>query len=146
MSCGHVNGDSRKKGANPSPSKSCRSKGERRGRERQMRPKSGAGGGGRVVKHRLLVVANRLPVSATRTGTHSWSLELNAGGLVSALLGIKQIETRWIGWAGVNVPDEDGQLALAKALAEKVSSSSSCSFSFSNFCLLLRNFQEMAPY
>lgn len=119
MSCGHVNGDSRKKGGNPSPSKSCRSKGERRGRERQMRPKSGAGGGGRVVKHRLLVVANRLPVSATRTGTHSWSLELNAGGLVSALLGIKQIETRWIGWAGVNVPDEDGQLALAKALAEK---------------------------
>lgn len=117
MSCGHANGDSRKKGGNPSPSKSCRSKGDRRGRERQMRPKSG--GGGRAGKHRLLVVANRLPVSATRTGTHSWSLELNAGGLVSALLGIKQIETRWIGWAGVNVPDADGQLALAKALAEK---------------------------
>lgn len=27
---------------------------------------------------------------------------------------------RWIGWAGVNVPDEIGQKALTKALAEKV--------------------------
>ncbi|GLJ53773.1 hypothetical protein SUGI_1147650 [Cryptomeria japonica] len=106
------------KGEDPSLSSSspkCSSRVERLVRERQMRPKTGRGGN----KHRLLVVANRLPVSATRTGTHSWSLELNAGGLVSALLGVKQIETRWIGWAGVNVPDQPGQIALAKALAEK---------------------------
>ncbi|KAL3691596.1 hypothetical protein R1sor_005247 [Riccia sorocarpa] len=67
---------------------------------------------------RLLVVANRLPVSATRKGD-DWHLELSAGGLVSALLGVKQnFETRWIGWAGVNVPDEHGQQTLAAALAE----------------------------
>jgi len=36
---------------------------------------------------RLLVVANRLPVSAVRRGEDSWSLEISAGGLVSALLG-----------------------------------------------------------
>ncbi|KAL2622411.1 hypothetical protein R1flu_002616 [Riccia fluitans] len=67
---------------------------------------------------RLLVVANRLPVSATRRGD-DWHLELSAGGLVSALLGVKQnFETRWIGWAGVNVPDESGQKTLAAALAE----------------------------
>ena len=36
---------------------------------------------------RLLVVANRLPVSAVRKGEDSWSLEISAGGLVSALLG-----------------------------------------------------------
>ena len=36
---------------------------------------------------RLLVVANRLPVSAIRTGEDSWSMEMSAGGLVSALLG-----------------------------------------------------------
>eukprot|EP01018_Ginkgo_biloba_P030853 Gb_11989 [translate_table: standard] len=71
------------------------------------------------VKQRLLVVANRLPVCATRKSEDSWSLELSGGGLVSALLGVKQIETRWIGWAGVNVPDEAGQNALTKALAEK---------------------------
>ncbi|XP_039017901.1 alpha,alpha-trehalose-phosphate synthase [UDP-forming] 1-like [Hibiscus syriacus] len=33
---------------------------------------------------------------------------------------VKEFETRWIGWAGVNVPDEIGQKTLRKALAEKV--------------------------
>lgn len=73
----------------------------------------------RSSKQRLLVVANRLPVSAIRTGEDSWSLEISAGGLVSALLGVKKFEARWIGWAGVNVPDEIGQEALTKALADK---------------------------
>lgn len=36
--------------------------------------------------------------------------------------GVKEFEARWIGWAGVNVPDEAGQRALTKALAEKVQS------------------------
>ncbi|XP_052207545.1 alpha,alpha-trehalose-phosphate synthase [UDP-forming] 1-like [Diospyros lotus] len=76
-------------------------------------------GNGRPLRQRLLVVANRLPVSAVRRGEESWSLEISAGGLVSALLGVKEFEARWIGWAGVNVPDEAGQRALTKALAEK---------------------------
>ncbi|GMY33479.1 alpha,alpha-trehalose-phosphate synthase [UDP-forming] 1-like [Fagus crenata] len=74
---------------------------------------------GKPSRQRLLVVANRLPVSAIRRGEDSWSLEISAGGLVSALLGVKEFEARWIGWAGVNVPDEVGQKALTKALAEK---------------------------
>nr|ALN13334.1 trehalose-6-phosphate synthase-1 [Hevea brasiliensis] len=74
---------------------------------------------GRPLRQRLLVVANRLPVSAVRRGEDSWSLEISAGGLVSALLGVKEFEARWIGWAGVNVPDEIGQKALTRALAEK---------------------------
>ncbi|WJX47337.1 Trehalose-6-P synthase/phosphatase complex synthase subunit [Trifolium repens] len=69
-------------------------------------------------KQRLLVVANRLPVSAVREGVDSYHLEISVGGLVSALLGVKEFDTRWIGWAGVNVPDEVGQKALTKALAE----------------------------
>ncbi|KAJ4977088.1 hypothetical protein NE237_002194 [Protea cynaroides] len=73
----------------------------------------------RSLKQRLLVVANRLPVSAVRKDEDSWSLEISAGGLVSALLGVKDFEAKWIGWAGVNVPDEVGQRALTKALAEK---------------------------
>ena len=40
----------------------------------------------RPFRQRLLVVANRLPVSAVRRGEESWSLEISAGGLVSALL------------------------------------------------------------
>ncbi|OAY78691.1 alpha,alpha-trehalose-phosphate synthase [UDP-forming] 1 [Ananas comosus] len=76
-------------------------------------------GGSRGMKQRLLVVANRLPVSAVRRGEDSWSLEISAGGLVSALLGVKDVDAKWIGWAGVNVPDEVGQRALTRALAEK---------------------------
>lgn len=42
---------------------------------------------GRPSRQRLLVVANRLPVSAVRRGEDSWSLEISGGGLVTALLG-----------------------------------------------------------
>ncbi|KAL8108230.1 alpha,alpha-trehalose-phosphate synthase [UDP-forming] 1-like [Apium graveolens] len=73
----------------------------------------------RLPKQRLLVVANRLPVNAKRTGKDSWTLEDSVGGLVSALLGIDELEPKWIGWAGVNVPDEFGQRSLTNALAEK---------------------------
>ncbi|KAK2982513.1 hypothetical protein RJ640_012758 [Escallonia rubra] len=74
---------------------------------------------GQPPKQRLLVVANRLPVSAVRRGADSWALEMSVGGLVRALLGVNDFEARWIGWAGVNVPDEIGQSSLTKALAEK---------------------------
>ncbi|CAF2140730.1 unnamed protein product [Brassica napus] len=72
-------------------------------------------------RQRLLVVANRLPVSAVRRGEDSWSLEISAGGLVSALL-VNSLSSHpgqmdWM--AGVNVPDEVGQKSLTKALAEK---------------------------
>ncbi|GJS95344.1 alpha,alpha-trehalose-phosphate synthase [UDP-forming] 1-like protein [Tanacetum coccineum] len=73
----------------------------------------------RPFKQRLLVVANRLPVSAVRKGEACWQLDVSAGGLVSALLGVTEFETRWIGWAGVNVPDEIGQKSLTESLAEK---------------------------
>lgn len=42
-------------------------------------------------KQRLLVVANRLPVSAVREGVDSYHLEISVGGLVSALLGKTKI-------------------------------------------------------
>ncbi|GLT80169.1 hypothetical protein SLA2020_516230 [Shorea laevis] len=74
---------------------------------------------GRVSKQRLLVVANRLPVSAIRLGEDSWQLDISIGGLVSALLGVKQYETIWIGWAGVSVHDDIGQRTLTTALADK---------------------------
>lgn len=39
------------------------------------------------------------------------------------LAGVKQnFETRWIGWAGVNVQDEKGRASLTEALALKVGS------------------------
>ncbi|VFQ60303.1 unnamed protein product [Cuscuta campestris] len=74
---------------------------------------------GRMRKPRLLVVSNRLPLSAKRKGEDQWDLEVNVGGLVSALLGVTEFEARWIGWAGVNVPDEIGQRSLSRDLSEK---------------------------
>ena len=50
-------------------------------RDKWEKPDSG------LFTQRLLVVANRLPVSAVRRGEESWSLEVSGGGLVSALLG-----------------------------------------------------------
>lgn len=59
-----------------------------RGRsERQEVVVGNGNGNGKGYRQRLLVVANRLPVSAIRKGEDSWSLEISAGGLVSALLG-----------------------------------------------------------
>ncbi|CAN8312348.1 unnamed protein product [Cochlearia groenlandica] len=72
-----------------------------------------------VGKPRLLVVANRLPVSAKRTGENSWSLEMSPGGLVCGLLGVTaQYDTKWVGWPGVDVHDELGKNTLSKSLAE----------------------------
>lgn len=51
------------------------------------RESGGSGGALTPFKQRLLVVANRLPVSAVRRSEDSWTLEISAGGLVSALLG-----------------------------------------------------------
>ncbi|KMZ67981.1 hypothetical protein ZOSMA_24G00010 [Zostera marina] len=48
-------------------------------------------------KQQLLVVANRLPVTAHRKGEDSWSMEVTNGGLVSALLGVNELDAKWIG-------------------------------------------------
>lgn len=45
------------------------------------------GNDGSPTKQRLLVVANRLPVSAVRMENNTWHLEVSVGGLVTALLG-----------------------------------------------------------
>lgn len=67
---------------------------------------------------RLIVVANRLPVSASRDpgGSGDWNLQVSAGGLVSALMSVQNFDTVWVGWPGVYVaagPDRD---ALTSAL------------------------------
>jgi len=71
------------------------------------------------VRQRLLVVANRLPVSAKKRPDGAWALEISAGGLVSALLGIQQnYDISWIGWPGVVVPPKE-QPILTAALAKE---------------------------
>ena len=71
-------------------------------------------------RQRLLVVANRLPVSAERRPDGGWKLTGNAGGLVSALMGVRDnYDTTWIGHPGVEVSDPVEQRKLTAALASK---------------------------
>ncbi|CAK0785345.1 Trehalose-6-P synthase/phosphatase complex synthase subunit [Coccomyxa viridis] len=70
-------------------------------------------------QQRLIVVANRLPVSAVRERDGSWSLQVSAGGLVSALMGVSNFKTCWIGWPGVYVPEGPERDALTAALAKE---------------------------
>eukprot|EP00887_Chlorella_sp_A99_P006844 scaffold2.g6844.t1 len=97
----------------------------------------GAGAGlfpqldGGAARQRLIVVANRLPVSAYKDragkwqlqarggaqracvaggGKGGWGLGVSAGGLVSALMGVGNFQTKWIGWPGVYIeagPERD---------------------------------------
>ena len=70
-------------------------------------------------RQRLIVVANRLPVSAKKRKDGAWALEISAGGLVSALLGIqKNYDICWIGWPGECVPPAE-QPVLSAALAKE---------------------------
>jgi len=57
---------------------------------------------------RVIVVANRLPVTPRRSkDTGEWVFERSSGGLVSALLGVPSIEITWVGWIGIDVPPEE---------------------------------------
>ncbi|GAB4814718.1 hypothetical protein N2152v2_001764 [Parachlorella kessleri] len=71
------------------------------------------GGGG---PQRLLVIANRLPVSAFKDRAGKWQLQVSAGGLVSALMGVGNIQTKWIGWPGVYVEPGRERDELSAAL------------------------------
>jgi trehalose 6-phosphate synthase len=72
-----------------------------------------------LVEGRLLVVANRLPVTLVRSTGDSYSFKMSSGGLVSALLGIrKQREFLWVGWIGEEVPEAERADVSRRLLAE----------------------------
>ena len=68
---------------------------------------------------RLIVVANRLPVTPRRARDGGgWRFERSSGGLVSAFLGVKNMEITWVGWVGVPVP-EDERADVTESLAKQ---------------------------
>ena len=89
--------------------------------------------------HRLIVVANRLPVSAYKDVDGAWQLQVSAGGLVSALMGVGDINTRWIGWPGVYISAGSERDALTKAMEEEGYSpvymdEKTCDLHYNGFC------------
>ncbi|KAG0262815.1 Trehalose-6-P synthase/phosphatase complex synthase subunit [Mortierella polycephala] len=70
---------------------------------------------------RLLVVSNRLPVTITKDASGAYQYKMSSGGLVSALSGLKRMmKFTWIGWPGLNIPEEDRAL-VQRELLEKYS-------------------------
>lgn len=92
--------------------------------QQMQSPSLGAATGGQLParrRRRLIVVANRLPVSLSRNaGTGQWDCKMSSGGLVSALRGMKfeNLELEWLGWPGAAVPEEE-QPALSQRLAQE---------------------------
>lgn len=66
----------------------------------------------------LIIAANRLPVSVKKKPDGTWDVRTSAGGLVSALLGVrKSYDMTWIGWPGVFIepgPERDSLTATLR--------------------------------
>lgn len=91
------------------------------------------------LSQRLIVVANRLPVSAYKDREGRWRLQVSAGGLVSALMGVGNIETRWIGWPGVYIEEGAERDELTEALegegyAPVYMDQKTCDLHYNGFC------------
>ena len=70
---------------------------------------------GNEQRTRVIVVANRLPITVRRAKEGSgWSLERSSGGLVSAFLGVRNMDITWVGWPGMAVPAEEQEAVRAE--------------------------------
>jgi hypothetical protein len=57
---------------------------------------------------KLIVVANRLPLSISKGEDGKLTYKMSSGGLVSALMSIRdKVNFVWLGWLGKEVADED---------------------------------------
>jgi trehalose 6-phosphate synthase len=56
-------------------------------------------------KERLLIVANRLPITVKQNGERDYVFTPSSGGLVTGLSGLtRSAKFQWFGWPGVEVP------------------------------------------
>ena len=72
-----------------------------------------------VLTHRLLIVSNRLPITATVSGD-TVSFTQASGGLATGLRGChERTDGLWIGWPGIDAPPSSLQSALDAQLAQR---------------------------
>ena len=68
---------------------------------------------------RLIVVANRLPITITKDAKGEYHFKMSSGGLVSALSGCKKsMSFTWIGWPGFYIPVKDRPLVDKRLMEE----------------------------
>lgn len=64
---------------------------------------------------KLIVIANRLPVTVSQDSTGEYQFKMSSGGLVSALLGVRdQLKFVWLGWLGKEIPEGDQEKVRSK--------------------------------
>jgi len=70
-------------------------------------------------KRRLIVVSNRLPITASRDETGKIIFKQSSGGLVSAITSVRsQLRFIWIGWLGLEIPVSEQEDVKARLLIE----------------------------
>lgn len=72
-------------------------------------------------QRRLIIVANRHPVTVIRNGPGDYTIKTSSGGLVTGLSGLPQSlkdNSVYYGWPGINVP-EDEIPTVEKGMADK---------------------------
>ena len=70
-------------------------------------------------KGRLIVVANRLPITVKRSGEASYDLSLSSGGLVTGLQGLsKCTKFEWYGWPGLEIPENEIDVLKSRLKSE----------------------------
>lgn len=57
---------------------------------------------------RLIVIANRLPITIKQLSDSNYNYSMSSGGLVTGLSGLtKATNFLWYGWPGVHVPEAE---------------------------------------
>ena len=70
-------------------------------------------------KEKVIVVANRLPMTVKKDDDGKWTYTPSSGGLASALTGLKKkLDFIWIGWPGVDVPAAEQQNVSSELVAK----------------------------
>jgi trehalose 6-phosphate synthase len=68
---------------------------------------------------RVLVVANRLPLSIKAKDNGEFEYNISSGGLVSGLKGLSKIvDFKWFGWPGIDVHRND-KVTVRRQLADR---------------------------
>lgn len=70
-------------------------------------------------KRRLIVVSNRLPVTASRSSDGVLQFKQSSGGLVSAIQSVRsQLRFLWIGWLGIEIAIDEQKEVSDRLLSE----------------------------
>jgi trehalose 6-phosphate synthase len=68
-------------------------------------------------QQRLLIIANRLPITLKPLDNGGYDFQTSSGGLAAGLKGLSdQMKFKWFGWPGTEVPRRDVNI-LEKELA-----------------------------